>query len=184
MELEKLIIKICKVLDKNKIPYMIIGGQAVQIYGEPRLTKDIDITIGLDVDLYETLLKSINEIGLIPLIEDVENFIKDTYVLPTVDKKSEFRIDFIFSFSEYEKEALKRVNKVKIDDYIVNFASLEDLIIHKVVSGRDRDLEDVKNIILKNKNFDKKYILKWLKEFEITTDENLIEKFNNIIKLK
>jgi hypothetical protein len=25
---------------------MIIGGQAVLLYGEPRLTKDIDITLG------------------------------------------------------------------------------------------------------------------------------------------
>jgi len=41
MELEKLIIKIAKILDKYEIPYMIIGGQAVLIYGEPRLTKMI-----------------------------------------------------------------------------------------------------------------------------------------------
>lgn len=28
---------------------MIIGGQAVMVYGEPRLTKDIDITLGVDI---------------------------------------------------------------------------------------------------------------------------------------
>lgn len=42
MELKRLIKRIAKVLDKEKIPYMIIGGQAVLIYGELRLTKDID----------------------------------------------------------------------------------------------------------------------------------------------
>jgi hypothetical protein len=30
-------------LSRNAIPYMVIGGQAVLLYGEPRLTKDIDI---------------------------------------------------------------------------------------------------------------------------------------------
>ena len=29
---------------------MIIGGQAVLIYGEPRITRDIVITLGLNVD--------------------------------------------------------------------------------------------------------------------------------------
>lgn len=35
-------------LASEDIPYMIIGGQAVLYYGEPRFTKDIDITLGID----------------------------------------------------------------------------------------------------------------------------------------
>lgn len=182
MELEKLIVKIVKILDKNKIPYMIIGGQAVQIYGEPRLTKDIDITIGLNIDSYKLLIDIIEKIKLIPLIKDIENFIKETFVLPTYDKKTDFRVDFIFSFSEYEKIALKRVNKVKIRNYEVKFASLEDLIIHKIISGRERDIEDIKKIILKNKEFNKEYIEKWLNEFQNILNENLIEKFENLLE--
>ena len=46
---KKLLEKIARGLDKRKIPYMVIGGNAVLIYGEPRLTQDIDITLGLDV---------------------------------------------------------------------------------------------------------------------------------------
>lgn len=44
-----------------------------------------------------------------------------TMVLPAIDKISGIRVDFIFSFSEYEKQALKRVNKIKIDDIEVNY---------------------------------------------------------------
>jgi hypothetical protein len=29
---------------------MIIGGQAVLLYGEPRLTRDIDITLGVSAE--------------------------------------------------------------------------------------------------------------------------------------
>jgi hypothetical protein len=39
---EKLISTLGLLLSKNKIPYMIIGGQAVLLYGIPRLTKDIE----------------------------------------------------------------------------------------------------------------------------------------------
>jgi len=44
---KELITKIGDALNSKSIPYMIIGGQAVLIYGEPRLTRDIDITLGI-----------------------------------------------------------------------------------------------------------------------------------------
>jgi hypothetical protein len=39
---EELLARLGSALDKHSIPYMIIGGQAVLLYGEPRLTRDID----------------------------------------------------------------------------------------------------------------------------------------------
>jgi len=42
-----LLVKITRSLTLKKIPYMIIGGQAVLIHGEPRLTRDIDVTYDL-----------------------------------------------------------------------------------------------------------------------------------------
>jgi len=53
--IEKLIKKTARHLDRQKIPYMIIGGQAVLLYGRPRLTRDIDITLGIDTDKYESI---------------------------------------------------------------------------------------------------------------------------------
>ena len=44
---EELLGKIGRELDSRGIPYMIIGGQAVLLYGEPRLTRDIDVTLGM-----------------------------------------------------------------------------------------------------------------------------------------
>jgi hypothetical protein len=43
----QLLERIAHGLDERQIPYMVIGGQAVLIYGEPRLTRDIDITVGV-----------------------------------------------------------------------------------------------------------------------------------------
>lgn len=48
--LKELLKKIASELATEKIPYMIIGGQALLIYGEPRLTKDIDITLGEEME--------------------------------------------------------------------------------------------------------------------------------------
>lgn len=182
MGLKELLKNLAKGLKEKKIDYMIIGGQAVLIYGEPRLTKDIDITIDIGIEGYEKIKDIIERLNLKIIPKNPYEFLKDTMVLPVIDEKTGLRIDFIFSFSEYEKQAMKRVNKVKIDDEYINYASIEDLIIHKMISGRERDLEDIKIIMLKNKNIDEKYILKYLKEFEKITNEKLVYKFRNIKK--
>ncbi len=54
-------------LKKRNIPYMIIGGQAVLLYGEPRLTRDIDITLGVNTDRIKELLEVVQELSLKPI---------------------------------------------------------------------------------------------------------------------
>jgi len=147
---------------------MVIGGQAVLLYGEPRLTKDIDITLGVNTDRLPELLEILHQLALKPLPEDIPSFVKQTMVLPAFDQSSGIRVDFIFSFSPYERQAVERAKTVKISGQEIRFASLEDLIIHKVFAGRPRDLEDIRILILKNRDIDGKYIERWLKEFDKT----------------
>jgi len=147
---------------------MVIGGQAVLLYGEPRLTKDIDITLGVNTERLPELLDILPLLSLKPLPKDIPSFVKKTMVLPAFDPSSGIRVDFIFSFTPYERQAIKRAKTIMISGRKVRFASLEDLIIHKVFAGRPRDLEDVRILILKNRDIDRKYIERWLKEFDAT----------------
>jgi predicted nucleotidyltransferase len=179
---EKLISKIGRLLSKNKIPYMIIGGQAVLLYGIPRLTKDIDITLGVSTDRLADIVKICYSAKLKIIPESYEDFVNKTSVLPVKDKTTQIRVDFIFSFTPYEKQAIKRARKIIIKNIPVNFASVEDVIIHKVFAGRPRDIEDVRNIIIKNKEIDINYIEKWLLEFDKTVkDANFSNCFKQII---
>lgn len=180
---KELIIKLGKAFDKASVPYMIIGGQAVLLYGEPRFTRDIDITLGIGADGLDGILNIVKELNLKILPEDVSSFVKKTMVLPVMDESTGVRVDFIFSFTPYEKQAIERCKKTLLNGVEINFASVEDLIIHKIFAGRARDIEDVKNIILKNPNIDKIYIKKWLQEFDNTFQENkFINTFENILK--
>ena len=56
-------------------------------------------------------------------------------------------------------------------DREVNFASPEDLIIHKIFAGRSRDIEDVRTVLLKNPDIDVEYIRKCLKEFDLFSEK-------------
>ncbi|MBE0713707.1 MAG: nucleotidyl transferase AbiEii/AbiGii toxin family protein, partial [Candidatus Aminicenantes bacterium] len=161
--------------------YMIIGGQAVLLYGEPRLTKDIDITLGVGVEKLPLITEAVTALGLKIEADEVESFVKETMVLPTSESKSGIRVDFVFSFSPFEREAIARARVLRYDEVPVRFASLEDLIIHKVVAGRARDIEDVKAILLKNPDYDNKYIRSWLADFEKSLEEKPLQKFEEIV---
>lgn len=177
---ERLLKKIAFQLRKASIPYMVIGGQAVLLYGEPRLTRDIDITLGMGVEGLNRVKKIIPNIGLKSLVKKEREFVEKNMVLPTIDKKSGIRVDFIFSFSPYERQAIERAKDIKFGRSLVKFASLEDVVIHKVIAGRARDLEDVKSILLKNPKYDFVYIKKWLKEFDKSLGGKFLKIFRNI----
>jgi hypothetical protein len=163
---------------------MIIGGQAVLIYGEPRITRDIDITLGVNIDQLKKLLVAVKDLALKPIPQDVDSFVTQTMVLPTLDESTGIRVDFIFSCTPYENQAIKRSRKMLIRNQVVNFASPEDVIIHKIFAGRPRDLEDVRSIVLKNQDIDIRYIRSWLKKFESSSDKkNLMNTFNKLLRV-
>lgn len=182
--IENLIKRIALFLDRFKIPYMIIGGQAVLLYGRARMTQDIDITLGVDIDCYKDIEKLCKNLQLKILPDKPLKFVKDTKVLPAQDGKTKFRVDFIFSNTTYEKEAIRRARRVKIKGHPVRFAAIEDLIIHKLFAGRAIDLEDVKGILTKQMDvIDLKYIRKWLREFsKLTETQDLLSNFERLLK--
>jgi hypothetical protein len=161
---ERLLKRLARGLNQAGLPYMVIGGQAVLLYGEPRLTKDIDITIGVDLDRLPEVLRVVNALSLRPLA-DPQTFTRQTMVLPCLEPESGIRVDIIFSFRPYELQALGRTTPVKLGDEEIRFVSPEDLIIHKVIAGRPRDLEDVASVLRKNPTADLAYIQRWLGDF-------------------
>src|SRR3972149_819902 len=59
----RLLARLARELESLGFPYMVIGGQAVLIHGEPRFTRDIDVTLGTSPDSLPRLLAAINTIG-------------------------------------------------------------------------------------------------------------------------
>lgn len=161
---------------------MVIGGQAVLLYGEPRLTRDIDITLGATTERLPDILDMVDTLKWRVLVTAPAEFVRERMVLPCLDPPSGIRIDLIFSYSPYERQALKRVRRVKIGKAQVRFASPEDLIIHKIIAGRPRDLEDVHTILLKNPRVNKRYIRKWLGQFEESLGEPFMQRWNKLEK--
>jgi predicted nucleotidyltransferase len=176
---QSLLAKIAERLKAKNIPYMIIGGQAVLLYGEPRLTRDIDVTLGADTDRLREILEVAKSLFFEAFQRNVEEFVRETMVLPVRDPHSGIRIDFIFSFTPYERQAIRRAHKVAIGGSLVTFAAVEDVIIHKLLAGRPRDVEDVRSILKRNK-VNNPYLTKWLKEFSEVVQRDLLQEYQRI----
>lgn len=178
---QHLLAKLARALSKENVPYMVIGGQAVLVYGEPRLTKDIDLTVGVGLESVARIRDLLSAVNLNPLVEK-EEFTMQTMVLPCEDSETGIRVDVIFSHSNYERQALNRVHKIEMEGVEVCFASVEDVVVHKVIAGRPRDLEDVEVILLKNSDMDKVYIETWLRNFSEALGEPFLGRFEEILK--
>ena len=145
--LQTLLAKLARALEGVGIPYMVVGGQAVLLHGEPRLTRGIDVTLGADSSALTRVLALAKSIDLSPAVRDVEQFVQKTSVLSLSGESSAIRVDLIFSFRPYEAQAIRRATSVSVSDTSVRFATAEDLVIHKLAAGRPRDLEDVRGIL-------------------------------------
>ena len=72
---QRLLERIAVEFDSRSIPYLIIGGQAVLVHGEPRLTRDIDVTLGVGVDRLDDLLAIVKAAGWTVLVPSPGPFV-------------------------------------------------------------------------------------------------------------
>jgi len=174
-DFQALIARVARSLEAHDLPFMLIGGQAVLLHGEPRLTQDVDVTLGVSPERVDDVLAAAAGAGLSPLPEDPPSFTRETFVLPTEEPDTGLRVDFIFSTTPYEAQAIERAVVVEIDDERVPFAAVEDLLLHKLFAGRPRDLEDAAGVVRrKGGEIDWEYVRAWAETFaEVPGREDL-----------
>lgn len=156
-------------LSEQKIKYIVLGGVAVSVYGEPRLTADIDVNIFLDKKRVGDFLAKAKDYGFYPISHNLDDFIEKTGVIPMLFKKRDVvgKIDFIMAENALECAAIERGKVKEIDSVKLRLISPEDLVIHKITSLRSRDLEDVKGILIRQKGkLDIGYIRNWLNKID------------------
>jgi predicted nucleotidyltransferase len=172
-----------KFLSEQKIKYIILGGIAVSIYGEPRFTSDIDVNIIFDKKKINEFLEGAKKYGFYP---DVKNIVKEPGVIPMnfIKGKITGGFDIIIAENMLEYTAIERGRVKKMGSVKVRLVSPEDLIIHKIASFRPRDIEDVNGILIRQKGkLDINYIRSWLKKIDkANRNSRTYKTFNSLLK--
>ena len=68
-----------RLLDQLEVPYMVVGGHANALWGEPRATLDIDVTVLLNESRLDELIGGLDPV-LTPRIPDPAKFVRETRV--------------------------------------------------------------------------------------------------------
>jgi hypothetical protein len=125
--------------------FCFIGGIAVQRWGEPRLTQDVDLTIltgfGSEAPFVDSMLERLK--GRLP---DARAFALRNRVL-LLESSAHIPIDVALGAMPFEERAVQRSTDYPVGDGVaLRICSAEDLVVFKVFSGRERDWIDVEGI--------------------------------------
>lgn len=128
--------------------FCFIGGLAVQRWGEPRETIDVDLTLltgfGLEEPFIETLLRHFE--GRIP---DASQFARERRVL-LLRAPSGVGLDVALGGLPFEELLVQRSSFFNYPpDIPLKTCSAEDLIVLKAFAARSQDWADVERIIVR-----------------------------------
>jgi hypothetical protein len=168
------ILSLQALLNKANIPSIVIGGMAVAIWGEPRLTRDVDLKILLTRKDAGRLLEVIIPIYQ-PLMPDpLETLQKQALVF--IQDSAGNRLDLLLAETPYDVAAIQRGREVEAQPGInIHLCSPEDLIIYKIISTRPRDHEDARSVIRRQgDSLDDIYVVNWLIQFEQALDDSTL----------
>ena len=140
---------ILKVLLEHDVDFLLVGGVAVNFYGFPRPTGDLDVWLKPDQDNRAKLVKAMVELNI--LGDDIDRLRKCDFsqaVVFHLGTTPPFVIDFMTRIAglDWDDAYKMRVEAVS-NDLKVAFLHLNHLKQNKLLAGRPKDQEDLRQLI-------------------------------------
>jgi hypothetical protein len=126
------------------VPYVVIGGLAAAAVGEPRFTADMDVVAFVSVEAAERLIEAAAVAGF-TAADDEASWLRSTGTLRF--RRGSFQLDIIVASLPFEERARGRAVTMRLFDRNVLMPTPEDLLLFKVISGRDKDVLDAVAIV-------------------------------------
>lgn len=167
-------------MKKEGISAAAIGGIAVGVWGEPRLTRDIDMKVLVQRENRSQLLAVLHT--LTPLQEDSDESFRRLGLAFFRDSNG-VRIDVMLADTIFDEAAIERSRDVEFSPgKSIRVCTAEDLIVYKMLSTRVKDRGDIEMIIQKQGDvLDDAYIEGWLAQFEeALADSTLVRDFRKL----
>ncbi|MBM3179832.1 MAG: nucleotidyltransferase family protein [Chloroflexi bacterium] len=179
-ELIDAVIAFQNLLEKEGIPTMAIGGIAVGVWGEPRLTRDIDMKVLIHREDRARLLAVLR--AFTPLDGNPDDSFRHLGLAFFRDSNG-VRIDVLLADTIFDETAIERARAVTLfNGKTIRVCTAEDLVVYKMLSTRTKDRADVESVIQKQgEALDDAYIEDWLAQFEeALADSTLIREFRQM----
>ena len=123
--------------------WYVFGAQAVVVYGVPRLSADVDVTLALTPDTPDRFARDMQTAGFSLRVSDPD-FVQRTRVMPFVHAPTGMPLDVVLAGSGLEDEFLDRAVATDVGGAHVPIIEQSDLVIAKILAGRPKDLDDAR----------------------------------------
>ena len=134
-----------RLLNANRVDYLVVGGYAVGLHGYPRATIDLDVWVHATPDNADRIMQALRAFGF-----DVPSLEARLFVDPRSIVRfgvPPFRIEIMTSIDGVEYNACREGASVfDVAGLSVPVISLVDLKTNKRAAGRNKDLADLDNL--------------------------------------
>ena len=164
-----LLVKVFQLLNKHKVRYLVAGGVATVLYGNPRFTKDLDLFVDLEEKNLRKLVEVFELLKFNPRIPvKAEEFVsqktrerwireKGMLAFTFINPKNPFEnVDILLSSPISFQHAYRRKKMFRSEGVHIPTVSRGDLIQMKNKAGRAQDLYDVAILEAVTKSKDRK----------------------------
>lgn len=166
-ELHRTLFRLADLLDAEDVVYMIVGALAVGMWGRPRATLDVDVTLRGDADRLETVTARAAREGFTadaawlewqPLLRERQRRL----IAPGAV------IDLMRPRDAHDETALDRRRVLSVEDRGLPFVAPDDLILMKLKAGRPRDFEDAVSVLAAQRGaLDQGYMNDWARRLGV-----------------
>lgn len=181
MEQQELLVRTVEILENLKIPYMLTGSFAVNFYGIPRTTHDIDVVVQIGLADADPLARHFPS-DFYADAEMIRGAIEQHLMFNIVDPGSGLKIDFwILKPDAYDSERFRRRRRQTILGHAVWMPSPEDVILSKLSwykqAQTDKHLNDAQGVWeLQKETLDRPYLRLWAERLSV---RNWLEQFED-----
>jgi Nucleotidyl transferase of unknown function (DUF2204) len=137
------------VFARRHVNYALVGGMAVSHRSQPRFTKDVDFLV------------TVPALALPPLLEELQERGFEFDLLPTIREWTQhhmvtlsfhgIRIDWLKPVLPVYQHILDKAQEEKLFDHTMRVASVEGLLLLKLLAFRLQDQIDIENLIAAHK---------------------------------
>lgn len=159
-------------LDAAGVEYMLTGSYALAYYTTPRMTRDLDLVVALTNRDVGSMI-SIFSADFYVDEDDVRVAVQTRRMFNLMHLESGIKLDFIIrKTSEYRQVEFARRQRVDLGGVPLWIASREDLILSKLLWGRDSGSElqkrDARSLI--DDSADRVYLKYWADRLGIVNE--------------
>lgn len=144
-QLSEALLHIKKVFDARRVKYCVIGGFAVGYLSTPRFTKDIDFIVNLPHLVLPSVIEDLIALGFeIDLFPTIKRWTQEHMI---VFEYQGFRVDWLKPALPLHQHVVDTAIEAEWNGEKIRFASIESLILLKLLAFRSQDKVDIESLI-------------------------------------